>query len=74
VVSPKEMTENLKCKSKYSINPNNIQIKEKEKIQGVTNLPPLGSISSSRFGCSGNKYGYAVLKKSALSQVASSSV
>src|SRR3954466_6253929 len=28
--------------------------KESFEIQGVTNLPPLEKISSSRFGCSGN--------------------
>ena len=37
--------------------------KESSKIQGVTNLPPLEKISSSRFGCSGNHCKHTVLRK-----------
>ena len=40
-----------------------ISEKESSKIQGVTNLPPLEKISSSRFGCSGNHCKHTVLRK-----------
>src|SRR3954454_13829221 len=43
--------------------------KESSKIQGVTNLPPLEKISSSRFGCSGNHRKLTVLRKLAASRI-----
>src|SRR3954464_3516681 len=43
--------------------------KESSEIQGVTNLPPLEKISSSRFGCSGNHHKLTVLRKFAASQI-----
>src|SRR3954467_4344620 len=43
--------------------------KESSEIQGVTNLPPLEKISSSRFVCSGNHRKLTVLRKLAASQI-----
>src|SRR3954464_7793192 len=43
--------------------------KESSEIQGVTNLPPLEKISSSRFGCSGNHHKLTVLRQLAASQI-----
>src|SRR3954470_12442724 len=43
--------------------------KESSEIQGVTNLPPLEKISSSRFGCSGNHRKLTVLRKLAASLI-----
>ena len=53
------------AKEKENSSKNLIKSKEKEraKSQAVTNLPPLKEISSSRFGCSGNKYEYTAFKK-----------
>ena len=44
------------------------------KNQGVTKLHPLEQILSSRFGCLGNKYGYAHLRKPFLPRVSFSFV
>src|SRR3954451_15375240 len=43
--------------------------KESSEIQGVTNLPPLEKISSSRFGCSGNHCKLTVLRQLAASRI-----
>src|SRR4051812_10580559 len=43
--------------------------KESSEIQGVTNLPPLEKISSSRFGCSGNHRKLTILRKPVASQI-----
>src|SRR3954467_13717239 len=43
--------------------------KESSEIQGVTDLPPLEKISSSRFGCSGNHRKLTVLRKLAASRI-----
>src|SRR3954462_3086873 len=43
--------------------------KRSSEIQGVTNLPPLEKISSSRFGCSGNHRKLTVLRQLAASRI-----
>src|SRR3954470_19948284 len=43
--------------------------KKSSEIQGVTNLPPLEKISSSRFGCSGNHRKLTVLRKLVASRI-----
>src|SRR3954466_5701065 len=43
--------------------------KESSEIQGVTNLPPLEKISSSRFGCSGNHRKLTALRQLAAPRI-----
>src|SRR3954468_16914039 len=60
---------NIKSNRKSRNKSQSFRKKESSEIQGVTNLPPLEKISSSRFGCSGNHRKLTALRKLAASRI-----